>query len=84
MSIISHQEEPTMEITVKSILPCDHCDIPVMGAIVHFFEDQGEYHNSATVEVFIDRRDLTLSELKAEAIRAAVAFLKDATADYPS
>ncbi|HBG05457.1 MAG: hypothetical protein A2075_18210 [Geobacteraceae bacterium GWC2_58_44] len=72
-----------MEITVKSILPCDHCDLPKMGAIVHFFDDHGEYHNSATAEVFIDRRDAPLSELKAEAIRAAVAFLKDATAELP-
>ena len=71
-----------MEITVKSILPCDHCDLPKMGAIVHFFNEQGEYHDSASVEVFIDRRDATLSELKAEAIRAAVDFLKAAVADY--
>src|SRR6185369_12811764 len=84
MSTNLSPEEPTMEITVRSILPCDHTDLPKIGAIVHFADDRGDYQNSATVEVFIDKQDLTLSGLKSEAVRAAVAFLNNATEKYRS
>jgi hypothetical protein len=60
-------KELQMQISVKSIQPCDHCDHPKMSAEVVFYDDLSDFPCHATVEVFIDRRDLTLSELKAVA-----------------
>jgi len=74
-----------MQIIVHSIKPCDHPDIPKftkMEAVVNFYDDQSEYHNSATVEIFIEKRDILLSELKKDAIQAAIDFLKLAISSH--
>jgi hypothetical protein len=67
-----------MEITVKSIKPCDNHNLPKMEAVVNFYDEKAEFHNFATVEVFIDKRDANLSELKEDAIQTAIDFLKAA------
>jgi hypothetical protein len=69
-----------MQITVRSIKPCDDNNLPKMRAVVDFYDDEAEFHNSAEVEVFVDKRDATLSELKEEAILIAIDFLKSAIA----
>ena len=68
-----------MQISVTSIKPCDHHfnpDFPKMEAVINFYDDKTEYHDSAEINVFIDKRDYTISELKKEAIQKAYDFLK--------
>jgi hypothetical protein len=68
-----------MQVTVKSIKPCDYdVPFPKMEAVVSFYDETAECHNLATVDVFIDKRDATLSELKEDAIQTAIDFLKAA------
>ncbi|MFA5806769.1 MAG: hypothetical protein WC978_00200 [bacterium] len=73
-----------MRITVDKILPCDDInDYPRMKAVVSFYEDKTDkdYHRSADVIVFFDKHDAPLSQLKSEAIQAAIDFLKLALSD---
>jgi hypothetical protein len=67
-----------MRITVRSIKPCDDHDFPKMEAVIDIWEGKEEYNNSAVIEVFINKRDAPLSELKDEAIQTAIDFLKSA------
>ena len=69
-----------MQITVKSIKPCDYCEesFPKMEVEVMFYDESAEYHNSASIHVFIEKRDALLSDLKEEAIQTAIDFLKAA------
>ena len=66
-----------MEIRLHSINPYDGPDMPPkMIAEVGFYDEKAEYHNSATVTVFLDKRDASISELRAEAIQKAIDFVK--------
>jgi hypothetical protein len=65
-----------MQITLRSINPYDGLDAPKMIAVVNFYDETAQFHNSATVEVFLDKRDASLSELKVDAIQKAINFLK--------
>ncbi|MDD2541708.1 MAG: hypothetical protein PHH28_11785 [Desulfuromonadaceae bacterium] len=68
-----------MQITVKTIKPCDYdTPFPKMEAEVMFYDETAEYHNSASIHVFIDKRDALLSDLKEESIQTAIGFLKAA------
>jgi hypothetical protein len=60
--------------------PCNPDDPSVMTAEVFFYNEQSEFPNSATVEVFIESGDSALPELETDAIRTAIDFLKSATA----
>ncbi len=69
-----------MEITVSKIIPYDGGEyFPKIVAEVIFYEDEKEaqYHRSASVTVYVDKReDIPYSQLKSEAIQAAKDFLK--------
>lgn len=71
-----------MKITVKSIKPCDNHDLTKMEAVVEFYDENVEYYNFAIVNVFIEKRDALLSELKNDAIRNARDFLKLAISSH--
>jgi hypothetical protein len=71
-----------MKITVKSIRPCDNHDLPKMEATVELYDENVEYYNSAIVNVFIEKRDALLSELKKDAIQKAIDFLKLAVSSH--
>lgn len=60
-----------IEITVDGIRLSDG----LVEVVVTFRQAAGPTHNRVTVEVFIEDRDWSLSELKAEAIQKAKAFL---------
>jgi hypothetical protein len=64
-----------MEISVDKILPHEDKEINVT---VGFFDESTSPHNSASVTVFIEQKDYTLSELKVEAVRKAKEFLSQA------
>ena len=75
-----------MEITVKSIDPDGSALFQEKGqvkmrAVVHFDDGADEYSTTAWVEVWLDKRDAPLSELKNEAIALAKAFLSSAIND---
>jgi hypothetical protein len=69
-----------MQITVGKIIPRDGApNTPKILAEVYFYEDEEEahYHRSAVVTVYLDKReDISFSQLKEEAIEAAIEFLK--------
>lgn len=72
-----------MKITVNKIETDDFRNSPMMNVSVGIYDEGGgEFHNSATVNVFIIKRDASLSELKADAIRTAIDFLKFAIASH--
>lgn len=71
-----------MKITVKSIKPCDNHDLTKMEAVVEFYDENVEYYNFAIVNVFIEKRDALLSELKDDAIQKAIDFLKRALSSH--
>lgn len=71
-----------MEIKVKSIDPYDQLDHPKMRAVVSFYDETAEFHNSAEVKVFIEKRDVPMSVLKQESIRNAKDFLKLVLSDH--
>ena len=76
-----------MQITVRSIDPCDYHDdpeFPKVKAVVDFHDDKPEYNNLATVNVFLDKREIHLSELMNDAVQEAVAFLSLAISSHSS
>ncbi len=75
-----------MEITVRTIRPCDYShnpDFPMMEAVVVFYDEKAEYHQSAEVLLFIEKKDYPLSQLKEVAIQKARDFLKLALSSHP-
>jgi len=71
-----------MVITVESIDPCEHTNLPKMQAVVNFYDETAEFHPSAKVRVFIEKRDVPMSVLKQEAIQNAKDFLKLVLSDH--
>lgn len=47
-------------------------------------DDQQKFHDSATVEVFVERDDVSLSEIRSRALEKARQFLNAAAAAQPT
>ena len=74
-----------MQITVKSIEPeLENSKFPKMYANVSIYDEKSEFHNSAEVHVFINKRDVPISELAKDATLEAIAFLKIALSSHSS
>ena len=71
-----------MEITVESIGGMDIQTNDKMDAIVLFYNETETYGFSAKVTVWLPKRDALISEIKKEAIQAAIDFLKEAQAAH--
>ena len=68
-----------MEIAVQSIEPGTDNNYDKMIARVDFHDESADgFTSSASVTVWIPKRDAPLSELTKEALQAAIAFLKEA------
>lgn len=73
-----------MEITVNYIAPHDHSKHGKMEARVDFNHQSDDgFGYSASVIVWIPKRDAPLSELKTNAVEAAFDFLKSVLAARP-
>jgi len=73
-----------MEICIDKIDPFEKSDMPMMVVNVHFLDEVSEYHQSAMVTVFLEKKDYSLSELRDAAIRKAHTFLHSALNDRSS
>ena len=71
-----------MQVTVKKICPYDDCNGSKMLAVVGFYDEEAEFHNSAKVEIFIEKHDAHLSDLKKEAVQTALDFLRQALSSH--
>jgi hypothetical protein len=71
-----------MKITVESIGGMDIANNDKMDAHVLFFEEIEGYGFSAKVTVWLPKSDDPLSDLKKEAVLAAIDFLKKAQAAH--
>jgi hypothetical protein len=69
-----------IETTVDRI----NLSVGIIEATVTFWEKSGPTHNAASVTVFVEARDWLLSELRAEAIEKAKAFLLQAASSPQS
>jgi len=70
-----------MQISVTGIKPCDYDhnpDFSKMEVQISIYDEKAEFHNSANITVFIDKRDANLSELKKDGIKTAIDFLQQA------
>jgi hypothetical protein len=65
-----------MKITVPKIRTNEEEDFPFIEALVYFWDDEASPHFGAEVTVFLDKADITISELKNQAIRKALDFLR--------
>lgn len=72
-----------MQITLTSISPqLEDSEFPKMYANIQIYDEKSEFHNSAEIHVFIDKKDIPISELSKIAVQEAIDFLKIAISSH--
>ena len=64
-----------MQISVRNIIPNDNIDFNFIEVHVSFCDDADSPYCNADITVFIEKTNLTLSDLKSQAIDRARQFL---------